>query len=104
MGLVITGYEGGSISFWTATGRWLAKILSAILLCIGFFMISFTGKKQGLHDYVARTYVIEKSEPNKIAYILAIGAFLLVLLVIIFAAIAAFVFGMSGNIPNTMGV
>ena len=35
---------GNRISFGRATGRYFAKILSAIILCIGFIMIGFTDK------------------------------------------------------------
>ena len=42
-----------------ATGRYFAKIISAIILCIGFIMIAFTDKKRGLHDIIASTLVIK---------------------------------------------
>ncbi|RLC91662.1 MAG: RDD family protein, partial [Chloroflexi bacterium] len=31
----------------------LGKFISAIILCIGYLMIAFTEKKQGLHDIMA---------------------------------------------------
>ena len=43
------------LGFWRLTGRYFATGLSAIILLIGFFMIGFTKRKQGLHDLVART-------------------------------------------------
>jgi uncharacterized RDD family membrane protein YckC len=42
-----------------ATGRYFAKIISAIILGIGFLMIAFTDKKRGLHDMIASTLVIK---------------------------------------------
>ena len=42
----------------TAILRYICKILSGIILGIGYFMIAFTEKKQGLHDKIAKTYVI----------------------------------------------
>ena len=42
-------------SFWRLTGRLYSCTLSALILFIGFFMIGFTERKQGLHDIVART-------------------------------------------------
>ena len=42
-------------SFWRLTGRLYSCALSALILFIGFFMIGFTERKQGLHDIVART-------------------------------------------------
>lgn len=52
--------NGERISLSNAMGRWLAKILSAILLCIGFMMVGWDDKKQGLHDKLADTYVFYK--------------------------------------------
>jgi uncharacterized RDD family membrane protein YckC len=60
LGLEVTDLQGGRISFGRATGRFFAKFLSAMILLIGFFMIGFTEKKQGLHDMVAGTLVIRK--------------------------------------------
>nr|WP_095522113.1 RDD family protein [Methanolacinia petrolearia] len=60
-GLVVTDPEYQRISFGRATVRWIAKIISALILYIGFIMIGFTRRKQGLHDMVAGTYVCDKS-------------------------------------------
>ena len=43
------------LSFWRLTGRYFATGLSGIILFIGFLMIAFTKRKQGLHDLVSRT-------------------------------------------------
>jgi len=59
-GLKITGYDYKRISFGLALIRELCTILSAMILYIGFLMIAFTKKKQGLHDLIANTYVIRK--------------------------------------------
>jgi uncharacterized RDD family membrane protein YckC len=47
------------ISFGRATGRYFAEIISALILCIGYMMVGWTKKKQGLHDMTAGTYVIK---------------------------------------------
>ena len=60
LGLEVTDMQGARISFGRATGRFFAKIISSIILCIGFIMIGFTEKKQGLHDMIAGTLVIRK--------------------------------------------
>jgi len=60
LGLEVTDMQGMRISFGRATGRFFAKIISSIILCIGFIMIGFTEKKQGLHDMIAGTLVIRK--------------------------------------------
>ncbi len=59
LGLRVTDLEGNRISFLRATGRYLAKIISALILMIGFIMVAFTEKKQGLHDMIAGTLVIK---------------------------------------------
>jgi uncharacterized RDD family membrane protein YckC len=61
VGIIVTDTEGNRISLGKATGRWLAKILSALILCIGFIMIGFTDQKQGLHDMIASTRVVYKN-------------------------------------------
>lgn len=55
----VVDYRGKRITFARASGRYFAKILSALILLIGFIMVGFTEKKQGLHDYIASTYVVE---------------------------------------------
>ena len=55
---VVTG-EGRRLTFANATGRFLAKILSAAILCIGFLMVAFTDRKRGLHDMIASTLVVK---------------------------------------------
>jgi uncharacterized RDD family membrane protein YckC len=63
-GLKITDEGGNRISFGRATGRWFAMWLSGCpTLGIGFLMIAWTHKKQGLHDLIARTLVWNVSRP-----------------------------------------
>jgi uncharacterized RDD family membrane protein YckC len=38
----------------------LGKLVSAIIYYVGFFMIAFTKKKQGLHDMMAGCVVVLK--------------------------------------------
>ena len=57
LGMVVTDLNGNRISLGRAIGRYFAKILSAVILCIGFIMVAFTQKKQGLHDMIAGTLV-----------------------------------------------
>jgi uncharacterized RDD family membrane protein YckC len=56
-GMKVTDLYGNRISFARATGRHFAKILSGMILCIGFIMVGFTERKQGLHDILAGTLV-----------------------------------------------
>ena len=57
IGIVVTDMSGNRVSFGRATGRHFAKIVSGIILGIGFLMIAFTERKQGLHDIMADTLV-----------------------------------------------
>jgi len=57
MRLRVTDLEGRRISFQRATGRYFAKYLSSIVLGIGYLMVGFTERKQGLHDRLAGTLV-----------------------------------------------
>ena len=57
VGIKIGKANGQRISAVNALGRYFAKILSAAILLIGFIMVGFDSKKQGLHDKLAGTYV-----------------------------------------------
>jgi len=56
-GMKVTDLNGNRISFERATGRHFAKWLSAMILFIGYIMVGFTDRKQGLHDLLAGTLV-----------------------------------------------
>ena len=60
LGIVVTDLEGKRISFTKATVRHFSKILSGLILLIGYIMADFTEKKQGLHDMIAGTLVVNK--------------------------------------------
>lgn len=57
MGMIVTDLDGRRISFARATGRYFAKYLSALILLLGFVMVAFSSRKQGLHDKLAGTLV-----------------------------------------------
>lgn len=58
LGLKVTDENGNRISFGRANGRYWGKALSFITFFIGFLMVAFTKKKQGLHDVIAGTLVV----------------------------------------------
>jgi len=60
LGIIVTDADGKRISFGRAVGRNLGKIVSQIILFIGFLMVAFTPKKQGLHDIMASCLVVVK--------------------------------------------
>lgn len=60
MGLIVTNMDGSQLTLQEASIRYIAKLVSAVIIYIGFIMIGFTEKKQGLHDMIAHTIVIKK--------------------------------------------
>lgn len=64
LNLVVTDESGERIGFGRATGRYFAKILSSIILLVGFFMVGWTQRKQGLHDLIAGTLVYRSDSPD----------------------------------------
>lgn len=60
LGIKVTDLGGNRIGFGKATGRHFGKIISYIILLIGFIMVAFTQKKQGLHDMMAGCLVVNK--------------------------------------------
>ena len=57
-GLIVTDTAYRRISFGRAVGRHFAKILSALVIYLGYVMVAITPTKRGLHDYVAGTLVL----------------------------------------------
>ena len=59
VGIKVTDLQGEKMSFGRSNARYWSKILSVLVLFIGFLMVAFTDKKQGLHDMIAGTLVIK---------------------------------------------
>lgn len=57
LGLKVSDAHGNRLSFARATARHFGKYLSSFLF-LGFILVGFTEKKQGLHDLIAGTLVI----------------------------------------------
>jgi uncharacterized RDD family membrane protein YckC len=62
MDIYVTNLKGHRLSFVQASGRFFGKIVSALILGIGFIMIAFTERKQGLHDLLAGCLVVRRQE------------------------------------------
>jgi uncharacterized RDD family membrane protein YckC len=60
IGIIVTDLNNHRISFGKANGRYWGKVVSALILCIGFIMAGFTKQKQALHDIMAGTLVVKK--------------------------------------------
>jgi len=60
VGIYVTDIEGNRIGFGKATGRFFSKIISGIILTVGYWLAGFTEKKQALHDMIAGCLVLRK--------------------------------------------
>jgi|GEM_PF-1567063 len=60
LSIKVTDMEGNRIGFGKATGRNFSKIISGLILNLGYIIAAFTEKKQALHDMIAGTVVINK--------------------------------------------
>ena len=58
LGLKVTDEYGNRITFARASARFFSKILSRMILLIGYIMAGFTARKQALHDMIAGTLVV----------------------------------------------
>jgi len=58
LGIRVTDMQGDRISLPRALGRYPAKVLSFLMFFIGVLMVAFTERKQGLHDLIAGTLVL----------------------------------------------
>lgn len=60
VGIQVVNEQNRRITFGPATGRFFAKIISGLILYIGYIMAAFSYRKQALHDQMAKTYVIQR--------------------------------------------
>tara|TARA_B100001245_G_C22812239_1_gene391130 strand:- start:219 stop:695 length:477 start_codon:yes stop_codon:yes gene_type:complete len=60
LGLKVTDMNGNPLDFGKALLRNLGKIVSGMILYIGYIMAGFTDKKQALHDMIAGALVVKK--------------------------------------------
>lgn len=91
VGIKVVDLRGEQISFARATGRFFAKLISAITLMIGYLMAGMTRRKQALHDMIAGCLVINNDRARGMpTWAVAIVAFFGLLIPVggILAAIA----------------
>lgn len=60
LGLRVTDTNGEPIGYGKAFVRNIAKIVSGVILLIGYIMAAFTARKQALHDMIAGTLVVKR--------------------------------------------
>ena len=58
LGVKVTDLVGQRIGFARASGRYFGKILSSLILGIGYLLAGWTARKQALHDMLAGTLVV----------------------------------------------
>jgi uncharacterized RDD family membrane protein YckC len=59
IGVRVLRPDGSRLDLGRAIGRYFAKVLSALILCIGFIMVAFDSQKRGLHDMICDTRVVK---------------------------------------------
>jgi len=64
VGIKVTDADGNRIAVDRASRRFWGKILSVLIIFVGYLMAAFTRKKQGLHDIIAGCLVVNKSKPR----------------------------------------
>ncbi len=60
MKLRVTDMSGQPVSFARASGRYFGKILSGLILGVGYMMAGWTQQKQALHDILSGCLVVTK--------------------------------------------
>ena len=60
VGAIVTDVDGARLGYGRSFLRAICKVPSAITFAIGFLMVAFTPRKQGLHDVMAGTLVVKK--------------------------------------------
>ncbi len=62
LGLIVTDLQGHPITFWRATGRHFAKLITNLIpLAIGYIIAAFTERRQAIHDMIASCLVLKNS-------------------------------------------
>lgn len=57
LGLKVCNLDGTRISYGKSVARYFGKFLSTLTLFLGYLMVAFTERKQGLHDRIVETVV-----------------------------------------------
>ena len=59
LGIKVIRTDSSPVKWQCALCRFLGYIVSVVTLFIGFIWIAFDGRKQGVHDKIADTYVVK---------------------------------------------
>ena len=58
LGLYVVDEDGHRLNFWQATIRFFGKLISSVVLFVGFLVALIHPRRQALHDLIAKTYVM----------------------------------------------
>jgi uncharacterized RDD family membrane protein YckC len=58
-GIKVISANGSPVSLGQALLRYLGYVVSAAVISVGFLWVAFDGKRQGWHDKIARTYIVD---------------------------------------------
>lgn len=102
VGIVVLRTDGSSLTLGRAALREIVgKFVSGITLCIGYLVAAFTAKKQGFHDMIADTVVVdlhpEKKKTGWKIFGIVFTIVVPILIIIIMFALVAFVAGLAGK-------
>ncbi|MFT3808147.1 RDD family protein [Arenimonas sp.] len=59
-GIKVTDADGHRLGRKHALGRWASHLLCYVTIYIGYLVVAFTDRKQGLHDMAASTLVVDQ--------------------------------------------
>ena len=62
LGLKVVRPDGGPITVGRAAGRYFAKMISGMILMIGYIIAGFDSQKRALHDMICDTRVIKSQD------------------------------------------
>lgn len=62
LGIRVVGKDGKKLNVGKAILRYIGYLISGIVLSLGFLWVLFDGKRQGWHDKIAGTYVVEADD------------------------------------------
>ena len=106
IGIKVVNRTGGRISRTHTLGRWASHLLCYVTLYIGYLVAAFTERKQGLHDMVAGTCVVDRwaytAQPERQRR--ELGVVTWIALVVGFALLALALLVMAAAIALGMGV
>ncbi|WP_051304518.1 RDD family protein [Chitinilyticum litopenaei] len=89
LGLAVQRDDGEAIGFGRASGRYFAKMISAMVLMIGYLIQPFTARKQALHDMMSDVVVVRTRERSGGALWVVVGVVVLFVLVAVIGILAA---------------